>query len=133
MATVVFVDTGTEIVADAVLGIAGAGGPATATGFYIGWGTGGSGTLSTATAGDVDLSAPATESRVSATSETQPSADTTQWVGRLQTTTAKTIEEAGLFIDATGTATDMLIRGNHDAVGLATDDIIEYTISLQMT
>ncbi len=130
---VVFVDTGTEIVSDAILGIAGAGGPATATGFYIHWGTGG-GTV-TATNTDIDLAQPATEVRVSATSETQPSADTTQWVGRLtnQKAGGVTISEAGLFIDATGTATDMLIRGDHADVGLATEDIIEYTITLQMT
>ncbi len=66
-------------------------------------------------------------------SESQSAADTLQWIGRLTTTTAKTIEEFGFFIDATGTATDMLIRANHGAVSLATDDIIEYTLTLQMT
>ncbi len=128
---VIYVDNGTELVSDALLALVGA--SVTASGFYIGWGTGGSGTGGTATNTDVDLEAPATESRVSATAESQSSADTDQWVGRLTTTTSKTIEEAGLYIDATGTATDMLIRANFGAVALATDDVIEFTFQLQQT
>ena len=110
MTAVIFVDNGTELMSDVMLAFTGA--SVTASGWYIGWGTGGSGTLSTATNTDVDLEAPATEARVSATAETQSAGDTNQWVGRLQTTTSKTIEEAGLYTDATGTATDMWIRGN---------------------
>ena len=131
MPTTLFVDNGTDLVSDALLTLVGA--SVTASGFYIGWGTGGSSTGGTATNADVDLEAPATEARVSATSETQSAADTDQWRGTLQTTTAKTIEEAGLFINATGTATDMIIRANHGGVVMATDDQIEYTFSLQMT
>ena len=129
--TIIYVDNGTELVTDALLALVGA--SVTASGFYIGWGTGGSGTLATATSVDVDLRAEATEARASATSETQSSADTNTWVARLQTTTAKVIEEAGLFINATGTATDMLIRANFGEISLATDDIIEFTFSLQQT
>lgn len=131
MTAVVYVDTGTEIVSDALLAMVGA--TVTASGFYIGWGTGGSGTGGTATNTDVDLNAPATESRVSATTEDQSAADTDRWIGRLTAGTAKTVEEAGLYIDATGTATDMLIRGNHAEITLATDDIVEYTFTLQQT
>lgn len=131
MVAVIYVDNGTELVSDALLTLVGA--SVTASGFYIGWGTGGSSSGGTATNTDVDLEAEATEVRVSATSETQSAADTDQWIGRLTTTTVKTIEEAGLYIDATGTATDMLIRGSHGGVVLATDDIIEYTFSLQQT
>ena len=131
MATTLFVDNGTELVSDSILTLVGA--SVTASGFYIGWGTGGSSTGGTATNADVDLEAAASESRVSATSETQSAADTNQWIGTLQTTTVKVIEEAGLFIDATGTATDMLIRANHGGVVMATDDQIEYTFTLQMT
>ena len=131
MVATIYVDNGTELVSDALLTLVGA--SVTASGFYIGWGTGGSSTGGTATNTDVDLEAPATEARVSCTGETQSSADTDQFIGTLQTTTVKTIEESGLFIDATGTATDMLIRANHGGVVLATDDQIEYTYTLQQT
>lgn len=128
MAAIIFVDNGTELMADAMLAFTGA--TVTASGWYIAWGTGGSSSGATATNTDVDLAARATEDSVSATTETQ-SGDTNTFTGRLTTTTAKIIEEVGLFIDATGTVTDMFIRANHDGVGLATDDIIEYQISLQ--
>ncbi len=127
---VIYVDNGTDLVSDALLAMVGA--SVTASGFYIGWGTGGSGTGGTATNTNVDMNAEATETRVSATAETQ-AGDTNTWVGRLTTTTAKTIEESGLYIDATGTATDMLIHANFGAVSLATDDIIEFTYTLQQT
>ena len=133
MPTTLYVDNGTELITDQTLGIVGT--AVTASGFYIGWGTGGSSTGGTATNDDVDLSAPATEARVSATSESESAADTAQWIGTLLNNSAGsiTIEEAGLFIDATGTATDMLIRANHLGVGLATSDQIEYTFTLQQT
>lgn len=130
---VVYVDNGTELVSDALLALVGA--SVTASGFYIGWGTGGSSTGATATNTDVDLAAQATEARVSATSETQSAADTDQWVGRLTNNGAasKVIEEAALFIDATGTATDMLIRGSFGGITVATDDVVEFTFTLQQT
>ena len=131
MPATIFVDNGTELLSDAALALVGA--SVTASGFYIGWGTGGSSTGGTATNTDVDLEAPATETRVSATSETQSAADTNQFIGTLQTTNVKTIEEVGLYIDATGTSTDMLIRANHGGVVMATDDQIEYTFTLQLT
>jgi len=131
MPTTLFVDNGTELVSDSILTLVGA--SVTASGFYIGWGTGGSSTGGTATNTDVDLEAPATEARVSCTGESQSAADTNQFIGTLQTTTVKTIEESGLYIDATGTATDMLIRANHGGVVMATDDQIEYTYTLHMT
>ena len=131
MTATIFVDNGTDLSADALLALVGA--TVTASGFYVGWGTGGSSTGGTATNADVDLEAPATEARVSCTGESQSAADTNQFIGTLQTTTVKTIEEAGLYIDATGTATDMIIRANHGGVVMATDDQIEYTFTLQYT
>lgn len=127
MTAVIFVDSGTEIVSDLIMN-----GGGTAT-FYIGWGTGGSSTGATATNTDVDLAAAATEARVTATTEDQPSGDTNRWIGRLTAETSKTIEEVGLFQHGTGTATDMIIRGSHGGLTLATDDIVEYTVTLQMT
>lgn len=132
MTAVIFVDSGTDLVSDALLALVGA--SVTASGFYIGWGTGGSSTGGTATNTDIDLEAPATEARVSCTGESQSAGDTNQFIGTLTAVgSAKTIEEAGLYIDATGTATDMLIRANHGGVALATDDAIEYTFQLQLT
>ena len=131
MAATILVDNGTDLLSDALLPLVGA--SVTASGFYIGWGTGGSSTGGTATNTAVDLEAPATESRVSCTGETQ-SGDTNTFVGTLTAVgTSKTVEEAALYIDATGTATDMLIRANHLQVGLATEDQIEYTFTLQIT
>ena len=128
MTAVIYVDTGTEFVVDS---IANGGGTAT---FYIGWGTGGSSTGATATGGNVDLAAAATESRVTATTESQPSADTNRWIGTLtKTDTAATIEEVGLFFDAASTSTSMIIRASHGGIALATEDKIEYTIDLQQT
>lgn len=109
----------------------------TATGWYIGWGTGGSGTNATASDGDLDLFAAATEARVTATSEdvidTTVSDDTTRWISTLTAGTAKTIQEVGLFNHVTSTATAILIHANHGDIALATDDQIQYTIDLQFT
>ena len=133
MPTTLYVDNGTELITDQTLGIVGT--AVTASGFYVGWGTGGSSTGGTATNDDVDLRVPVTEARVSCTDESESAADTAQFIGTLLNNgaAAKTIEEAGLFIDATGTATDMLIRANHGGVVLATSDQIEYTFTLQQT
>ena len=125
MTAVVYTTTGKNWVVDKVDNTVGA-----AT-FYIAWGTGGSSTGGTATAGDTTLSARATEAAV-ITTNSQPSADTNQWVGTLTTTTVKVIEEAGLFA-GTSTATTMIIRGSHGGVVLAVSDSIQYTISLQQT
>ena len=128
---VIFVDNGTELFSDFVLAVVG--GTVTASGFFMGWGTGGSSTGGTATNTDVDLRAEATEARVSCTGESQSAPDTNQFIGRLtKTDVASTIEEFGFYI-GTGTATAMVIRANHGGVALATEDIIEYTLTIQMT
>jgi hypothetical protein len=131
MTAVYFVDNGTELVSDALLALVGA--SVTASGFYVGWSTGGSGTLATATNTDVDLSATSTSTRASATSETQSAADTNQWVARLTSTVTQEIQSAGLYIDATGTATDMLIHGTFGGISLVNSDVIEFTFTLQQT
>lgn len=130
---VVFVDTGTDIAARALFELDLEGGTeATASGFYIGWGTGGG--TSTATEGNVDLAIRATEVLVSATTESV-SGDTITWIGRItnQEVGGKVISEAALFIDATGTATDMIIIGDFGDITVATDDVIEFTFTLQYT
>lgn len=100
--------------------------------FWIGWGTGGSSTGSTATVGDTALQAEATESRISAT-VSQPSADTNQFVATLtnQKAGGKTVEEAAVFLASSGGT--LLIRTTHGGVALATGDSIQYTFTLQQT
>jgi len=124
---VVFTQTGARWNADKFVELATASGPNTATTWYIGWGTGGSSTGATATAGNTDLAAAATEARVVAT-VSQPAATTDQWTGTITAGTAKTVEEAGLF-NATASGI-MVIRGSHGGVALATGDSIAYTIQL---
>jgi hypothetical protein len=101
--------------------------------FFIAWGTGGSSTGGTATAGDTGLKATATESYVAAT-VSQPAADTNQFVGTLtnQRAGGVTIEEAGVFSASTAAGV-MLIRASHGGVALATGDSIQYTFTLQQT
>lgn len=129
MTAVVFTTTGARWDADKFVDLATASGPNTATTWYIGFGTGGSSTGATATAGDTDLKAAATEARVVAT-VTQPSATTDQWTGTITCGRAGgfTVEEAGLF-NATASGI-MVIRGSHGGVALATGDSIAYTIQL---
>ena len=104
----------------------------TATSAWIGWGTGGSSTGATATAGDTGLAVSATEAW-SAAVLSQPSADTNQFVATITAGTAKTIEEAGVFCGtATGSVT-LLIRASHGGQTLATGDSIQYTFTLQQT
>lgn len=111
-------------------------GTSTATGFWIGWGTGGSSTGATATSADTGLKAAATEAWVAAT-VTQSAVDTNQFVATITAGTGKTVEEAIVFAGtttATGTATNRcLIRASHGGVTLATGDAIQYTVTLQET
>lgn len=96
------------------------------TGDYIGWGTG----AGTAVVGDTILFTEAAEARVVAT-RTQPSADTIQWVGSLTSASGQSITNAGNFTALTvGT---LIVKGDFTAIVLATGDIIQFTITLQVT
>lgn len=100
--------------------------------FFGGWGTGGSSTGATATAGDTDLKAEATESRVSCTMS-QPSANINQFVYTLtnQKAGGKTVEETAIFLaSGTGGSATLIIRANHGGSVLATGDAIQYTVQL---
>ena len=99
---------------------------------FIGWGTGGSSTGSTATISDTALQAEATESRAT-TVVSQPTADTNQWVGTLtnQKAGGKIIEEVAVL--SASTAGTLLIRSTHGGVSVATGDSIQYTITLQQS
>ena len=107
---------------------------ATATGAWIGWGTGGSSTGATATDVDTGLKAAATEAFVAAT-KSQPDTQTNRYVATITAGTGKTIEEAIVHV-GTGTATGTnicLIRASHGGQTLATGDSIQYTISMTAT
>jgi hypothetical protein len=109
---------------------------ATATNFWIAWGTGGSSTGGTATSADTGLKAAATEAWAAA-ALSQPAVDTNQFVATITAGTGKTIEEAILFAGtttATSVATNRcIIRASHGGQTLATGDAIQYTFSLQTT
>jgi hypothetical protein len=126
MTATVYTATGKAWVVDRIDGTI-----ATAT-WYIGWGTGGSSTGSTATGTETALQAEATEARSAAT-VSQPAADTNQWVATLtnQKAGGKTVEEAGVFTASTSGV--LIIRTTHGGVALATGDSIQYTFTLQQT
>jgi hypothetical protein len=101
---------------------------ATVTGWYISWG---SGTVTDAKT-STGLEAEATEIRVTATTEDQPAADTNRWIGTHTCgAVAKTVSETGLHTAATNG--DMPIFGTYTGIALATDDQVQYTITLQQT
>jgi hypothetical protein len=94
--------------------------------FYIAWGTG----VTAAAKGDTTLVTEASEARV-ATTDTQPAADTMQWVATITADGAKTISEAGVFDAATvGT---LIMRSNFTGIVLALNDKIEFTFTLQQS
>jgi hypothetical protein len=88
---------------------------------------------------DVDLENEATEGRSTATAVQEgvigTVSDQAEWIGTVTIERAAgwSVEEAGLFWDATGTASHMMIRGTHTTVAAATDDQIRYTFRLEMT
>lgn len=93
---------------------------------WVAWGSG----AGTAAKGDTTLFTEESEARVSG-AETQPSADTNQWVGTLTADGGKTITNAGVF-DASTTGT-LIVKGDFTGIVLALNDSIQFTISLQQT
>ena len=128
MTAVIYTDAGEAFVVDRFDNTT------TATLAWIGWGTGGSSTGATGTKTSTGLSVSATEAWVLST-QSQPAADTNQFVATITAGTGKTVEEAGVFCGtATGSAAiAMLIRANHGGQTLATGDSIQYTFTLQQT
>lgn len=122
-----YTSAGEALITD-LIDFAAQGTTATFTAWFINWGTG----TVTDQKSDTGLGNEATEVRVTATTETQTAADTMQWKA-LQTcdTVTRDVGEAALFTLATvGTC---LIRGTYTDISLATDDQVEYTITLQQT
>lgn len=97
-----------------------------ATNAKVAWGTG----AGTAAKGDTTLFTEASEARVAAT-VSQPASDKNQWVGTLTANGAKTITNAGLF-DAAA-AGNLIVKGDFTGIVLATNDKIEFTISLEQS
>ncbi len=93
---------------------------------FIGWGTG----AGTAVKGDTALFTEAAESRVGGT-VSQPSADINQWVAEIVSASGQTITNAGLF-NASSSGV-MVVKGDFTGIVLATNDKIEFTISLEQT
>ena len=94
--------------------------------YYLAWGTG----AGTAAKGDTTLFTEASETRVS-TTDSQPAADTIQWLATLTADGSKTITNAGIFDAATvGT---LIVKGDHTGVAVVLSDQIEYTVTLQIT
>lgn len=122
----VYTSEGEALLADLITNAA-AGTTATFTAWFISWG---SGTVTDAK-GSTGLEAEATEARVTATTEDQSAADTNRWIGTLTAGTAKTVSETGLHTLATNGT--MVIFGTYTGVALATDDQVQYTITLQQT
>lgn len=133
MTAIVLTVQGMTHIADRYVDLATASGPGTATEYWIGFGTGGSSTGATATSGNTNLAAGATEARVVAT-VSQPSATIDQFVGTITCGRVGgfTVEEFGLFTasGASATAGYMPVRASHGGVALATGDSIAYTLQI---
>lgn len=123
MATV-YTSAGEAVVADLIDGVSGT--HLDNTNAKIAWGTG----AGTAAKGDTTLFTEASEARVAATTS-QPTADKNQWVGTITANGAKTITNAGVF-DAAA-AGNLIVKGDFTGIVLATNDAIEFTISLEQT
>ena len=108
--------------------------PATAD--FVGWGK----SLETAVVGDTSLSAEAStgislngEVRELAT-RTLSGTDVIQWVASITANGDKTIAQAANFTGAgTADAGVMVVEGDFASIALLTNDIISFTINLQVT
>ncbi len=125
MATV-YTDAGEAKVVDIIDGTATSPTDLGTSNNFVGWGTG----AGTAAKGDTTLFTEAAESRVGGT-VSQPSADINQWVATITSASGQTITNAGVF-DAS-TAGNLIVKGDFTGIVLATNDKIEFTISLEQT
>lgn len=91
--------------------------------YYVHWGTG----AGTAAKTDTTLFTAASEARV-ATTDTQPTSNTLQWVGQITADAGKTITNAGIFSASSGGT--MVVKSDFTGVVLLTGDKIEFTFQL---
>jgi hypothetical protein len=118
MATI-YTDVGENVTADYFDGTSSA--PAN---YYVAWGTG----TGTASKTDTTLFTEASETRVTPTTEDQPSSNQNRWIATLTADGSKTITNAGLFDALTGG--NMVIKGDFTGIALTASDKIEFTITL---
>ena len=117
----VFTSVGEDEVADFINGDGSA--PAN---YFIAWGT----DNTTADKADTTLGIESAETRATGVN-TQPTADTNQWVGTLTSLSTQSIAEMGLLDLVTGG--NLFIRKDYAAAfDLETDDQIEFTVTLEM-
>lgn len=94
--------------------------------YKVGWGTG----AGTAVVGDTTLFTEASETRVT-TVQSQPAADTNQFVGTITADGTKTITNAGIFDAATNG--NMILKANFTGIPVVLNDTIAFTFTLQQT
>jgi hypothetical protein len=93
---------------------------------FIGWGTGAGVTAK----GDTTLFTEAAEARIAA-AVSQPAVDVNQWLSELQSLSAQTITNAGIFdLVAAGI---LIVKGDFVGIVLGIGDRIEFTITLEQT
>lgn len=117
----VFTDVGENLATDYFDGTANA--PAN---WFVHWGTGTTAPVVTNTV----LETPASEARVTAT-EAQPASNQNRLTATLTANGAKTISEVGVFDAAS--AGNMPVRGTFTGIVLATNDKIDFTITITWT
>jgi len=96
----------------------------TTTTFRIGWGEG------TGTAAKVDTTLFTEAQSRQATTNSISAFNQMQWVATQTATTVRSITNAGLFQNNSGT---LLIKGDFSTIALAANDRIEFTITLTST
>ena len=101
----------------------------TVTTYFVGWGTGGPATGSNVVSkGATAISSEIQARNSAATSITAFNQE--QWIAVLTATAARSITNAGLFHNNSGT---LLIGGDFATLALQTNDRIEFTITLTTT
>jgi len=120
----IYTDAGEAAIVDLIDGVGST--VLSAANAKVAWGTG----AGTAVKADTILFTEASEARVAA-AISQPTADKNQWVGTITADAGKTITNAGLFDAAT--VGNLVIHGDFTGIVLATNDKIEFTISLEQT
>lgn len=105
------------------------------TGDYVGWGTGTHTAAKTDTTLNTEDSAGSPAyARVAATRSVTTvtvTGDTIQWVASITSNGTKTIKEAANF--TASTSGTMLVYGDFTGISLLVNDIIQFTITLQIT
>lgn len=96
----------------------------TVTGYFVGWGEG------TGTAAKANTSLfSEVQSRITAPSSIS-AFNQMQWISTITATAVRSITNAGLFHNGSGT---LLVKGDFSTLALATNDRIEFTVTMTTT